>query len=227
VNERLPKLRRVDPAPMEPLECCSASCERVDGEPPSRHHTRARREDERNRVDGVCARRGPGDRSWVGLGGPVSKDAVCGALGCAHQLLVAPAQKTLTSARDRSTLIASFRASWDALLRRVLQGRLELKLTSDCQNGGAWIEWRREPLRCCSVSRVDGEPLSRHRMWDQAWVRALRILEFKRDVAALVAALVAAIAAAIAANGMVRMRNCMTIALVHLMHSASCEPAHL
>jgi len=139
----------------------------------------------------------------------------------------APAQKTLTSARDRSTLIASSRASWDALLRWVLQGRLELKLTSDCQNGGAWIEWRREPLRCCSVSRVDGEPLSRHRMWDQAWVRALRTLEFKRDVAALVAALVAAIAAAIAANGVVRMRNCMTIALVHLMHSASCEPAHL
>ena len=39
-------------------------------------------------MDGVCARRGPGDRSWVGLGGPVSKDAVCGALGCVHQLCI-------------------------------------------------------------------------------------------------------------------------------------------
>ena len=51
-------------------------------------------------------------------------------------------------------------------------------------------------------------------MWDQAWVRALGTLEFKREIAALVAALVAAIAAAIATSGVVRMRNCMTVALV-------------
>ena len=52
----------------------------------------------RNRVDGACARLGPEDRSWAGLGGPVSKAAVCGARGGAHQLCIdrpasAPAQK--------------------------------------------------------------------------------------------------------------------------------------